>query len=466
MKTMMSATALAAAALALSSCKKDGAATSTGPESKPRTTSPAIGELLAAVPGDAAALGFLDLDEAPWSLVTGGWLLPLDEATRKTLDKDLREYLDRFIGLDVSRLQYAVGFVAGPPPSGAVLFKTVTGTLKMPGGRDYEGGKMWRINENRNVSLAIRGEVVVLGENAAVRGALDTLAGKRKAVTEENKPLVDWLRKESSGAILAFAAIRPKDLPVPPPFTGLERFATSIGPRGIAAVLDGDEASISALQAMSDQAFATMLTEASKAHDAAMAGQSRPPEGIVAIIGAAYARSYAEKLKPRRNGNRLSVSLEFPDTGAAMFVPMLGIMSAVAIPAFMDYTKRSKKTEAALQLNKIGKNAKRAYAESGRYPAGRSATPMDTCCGQPNNHCAAIPRLYAADPTWRALDFQIDEPTLFHYSYSGSADGQSFVAKAVGDLDCDGTSITYELSGTAVNGNPAVMLTEPSVNAD
>ncbi|SRR5213078_2850586 len=146
---------------------------------------------------------------------------------------------------------------------------------------------------------------------------------------------------------------------------------------------------------------------------------------------------------------------------------VLGILAAVAIPAFMDYTKRSKKTEAALQLNKLGKNAKRAYLETSSFPKGSAPlTPAEPCCGQPNNHCRAVPQLYAADPTWKALDFQIDESTLFQYSYSGSPDGQSFVATAVGDLDCDGTFITYELRGTATNGHPSLTLTEPPPNAD
>src|SRR3954467_7646219 len=48
-------------------------------------------------------------------------------------------------------------------------------------------------------------------------------------------------------------------------------------------------------------------------------------------------------------------------------VAIIGILAAVAIPAFMDYMKRSKKTEAALQLNKIGKNNKRNYSESSSY---------------------------------------------------------------------------------------------------
>ena len=39
-------------------------------------------------------------------------------------------------------------------------------------------------------------------------------------------------------------------------------------------------------------------------------------------------------------------------------VAIIGILATVAIPAFMDYMKKSKKTEAALQLNKIGKNDK------------------------------------------------------------------------------------------------------------
>lgn len=143
------------------------------------------------------------------------------------------------------------------------------------------------------------------------------------------------------------------------------------------------------------------------------------------------------------------------------------VITTVSIPAFMDYTKRSKKTEAALQLNKLAKNAKRAYVETSTYPPGSAPlTPPEPCCGKPNNHCPAVPELYAANPTWRALDFEIDEPTLFQYSYSASPDGQSFVAKAVGDLDCDGTFITYELRGTAVNGNPATQLIEPPPGAD
>ena len=154
-------------------------------------------------------------------------------------------------------------------------------------------------------------------------------------------------------------------------------------------------------------------------------------------------------------------------------VAIIGILAAVAIPAFMDYMKRSKKTEASLQLNKIGKNAKRYYSEASSYVAG-AATQLPAkpgsggCCGGGGaspNHCLAVPASFAADAKWKALDFQIDEDSLFYYDYNGTS-ASTFTAKATGDLDCDGTEIVYTLTGTAVDGNPAVQLVEPAVNAD
>ena len=152
-------------------------------------------------------------------------------------------------------------------------------------------------------------------------------------------------------------------------------------------------------------------------------------------------------------------------------VAIIGILAAVAIPAFMDYMKRSKKTEASLQLNKIGKNSKRAYMENSQYvvgTTGNTPTPVGKgCCGGAGaspNHCKASPVSWTGDSTWTSLDFEIDEDTLFYYKYVGAA--TVFTATAVGDLDCDGTEITYTLSGTAASGNPAVSLSEPPASAD
>src|SRR6185436_10954934 len=128
------------------------------------------------------------------------------------------------------------------------------------------------------------------------------------------------------------------------------------------------------------------------------------------------------------------------------------------------YMKRSKKTEASLQLNKIGKNAKRVYSETSAYIVGTAAQlPVKPgaggCCGGPNNHCAPVPASFAGNAVWSALDFQVDEASLFYYDYTGTA--TVFTAKATGDLDCDNTEIVFTLNGISTGGNPAVTLVEP-----
>ncbi|CAN5859356.1 hypothetical protein BH11MYX2_BH11MYX2_05890 [soil metagenome] len=456
-------------AAALAGCsKKDGGTTGSAPgaaPSAPAVTSPAIDQLLAGVPGNAIAIGFIDMETPPWNYVTGGYGMPLSETTRKTLDTELRAYMDKFVGVDVSKLQYAVGFFAGPPPGGAILVKAVSGTPKLPGATDYEGAKLWQVDPDAHIVAALKGDIAMFGTEDAVKGSLDTLAQKKKSVTTENKELVDWLHKETKGALVGIAGVVPKGLPLPPQIAGIQRGAASIGRTGVRAAIEGDEAAIGKLDQMANDAIAKMLAETEKQHAAAMAGDIPPPESMMAIIGAAYAKEYAAKLKPKREGNRLSASLAFEGgrTDLLMLTSVAGIMAAVAVPAFMDYTKKSKKSESAMELNKLGKNLKVYYITNASFPEGDTTlSPAESCCTGPNHKCF--------DPStwqqkaWQDLDFQIDEPHLFQYRYH--SDGKTALAEAVGDLDCDGVSITYRLEATADAGNPTITVSEPPPNSD
>ncbi len=145
-------------------------------------------------------------------------------------------------------------------------------------------------------------------------------------------------------------------------------------------------------------------------------------------------------------------------------VAIIGILAAVAIPAFMDYMKKSKKTEAALQLNKIMKNDKVYYITNAAFVSGTAGVLPGTDGGA----CPAkfpVVTTWATDTVWAALDFQIDEPNLFSYHYVGS-DISDATATAVGDLDCDTTKITYLMTLTAPSGNAAGVLSEPPPNSD
>jgi type IV pilus assembly protein PilA len=150
-------------------------------------------------------------------------------------------------------------------------------------------------------------------------------------------------------------------------------------------------------------------------------------------------------------------------------VAIIGILAAVAIPAFMDYMKKGKQSEAQLQLNKIMKNSKTQFNTDSSYSTEVAAlTPASPCCTQNvggKKKCAVAAADWATVP-WQSIDFQVDDPFYFQYSYTGIAGGLTYNATAVGNLDCDATSITYTLAGLSTGGNPSFTLTAPPPNLD
>lgn len=159
-------------------------------------------------------------------------------------------------------------------------------------------------------------------------------------------------------------------------------------------------------------------------------------------------------------------------------VAIIGILAAVAIPAFLDYMKRSRTTEASIALNKIGKNAKRAYGDVASYSLTNAAirpsgATTSGCCGGTggtaaspgtvvNNKCTEDSAGFQADAGWAALEFSIDEPGQYGYEYI-SAGGANFRAFAYGDVDCDTNPATFTLEGTvSATGNPMMNLTTPA----
>jgi hypothetical protein len=131
--------------------------------------------------------------------------------------------------------------------------------------------------------------------------------------------------------------------------------------------------------------------------------------------------------------------------------------------AMSSFGQKSKRTEAELNLNRIGKNLKVQYVTNSIFPVGKAAKlPATNCCDSPDRKCA-VTADWAKDAIWSELDFQMDDPGFFQYSYE--SDGKTATATAVGDLDCDGTFVTYKMTLTSEGGNPQMTLTKPE-NAD
>jgi len=127
--------------------------------------------------------------------------------------------------------------------------------------------------------------------------------------------------------------------------------------------------------------------------------------------------------------------------------------------AFKSYANAGRASEAKLMLNRIGKSAKRAYGETNAFVAGKvGPVPDKACCSFPDHKCPGFDD--RSDPVWTALDFEIEEPHLFQYSYDGTATAAT--ATAIGDLDCSGTTITYQLKLSVDGGAPKTELVEPA----
>ncbi len=172
------------------------------------------------------------------------------------------------------------------------------------------------------------------------------------------------------------------------------------------------------------------------------------------------ANEAAKAIAAAAKGSPFAEDMEAGFTGLMMPTAALGMMGAVAIPAFMQYMKKSKASEAAIQLNKLGKNLKTYYVMTGGVPVGTAPlTPAGSCCDGPNHKCHA-PAAWAKDPVWKELEFSIDQPGLYRYEYT-SKDGKTFEAHAVSDLDCDGNPATWILRGEPEGDTLKVELLQP-----
>lgn len=149
-------------------------------------------------------------------------------------------------------------------------------------------------------------------------------------------------------------------------------------------------------------------------------------------------------------------------------VAIVGILAAIAVPAFSRYVKRSRGAEAVGHLNKIWVGAAAYYnadhADSdGRlapkqFPTGSAPWESDTeCACHPAGRCPLTASSFA-DPIWRSLGFAISQPYLFMPGYTGGpglGTNASFTAMAKADLDCDGVLWTLQRFGSidSMNGD-------------
>lgn len=150
--------------------------------------------------------------------------------------------------------------------------------------------------------------------------------------------------------------------------------------------------------------------------------------------------------------------------GGSGAVAVAGVMAAVAIPAFMKYLRRSKSSEAPMNLRRMVDGAVAFYqreqfdAQGNPLPA---RFPQTTPLAPPSFACVdgeSEPRQPMMEdwtaPGFKELQFAIPDRVYYRYQFISEGGGPDavFTARALGDLDCDGVLSTFERVGAVRNG--------------
>jgi prepilin-type N-terminal cleavage/methylation domain-containing protein len=159
-------------------------------------------------------------------------------------------------------------------------------------------------------------------------------------------------------------------------------------------------------------------------------------------------------------------------------VAILGIIAAIAIPAFTKYVRKARSAETAGMLNKQWAGSVAYYNTdfSGgggavlprQFPGPAAAwerTDVADCCQLSGAKCPGGSTVYSTDPVWTALKFALPDSHYYMPSYSGSGTGMSalFTAYAQGNLNCDAVVAKFRRNGSVSTNGDVTGAFQPSV---
>jgi Tfp pilus assembly protein PilE len=148
-------------------------------------------------------------------------------------------------------------------------------------------------------------------------------------------------------------------------------------------------------------------------------------------------------------------------------VAIIGVLAAIAIPAFTRYIRKSRTTEAVGHLNKMWAGSVTYYmtdftgpdestgelvalAKQFPGPAGAWEFGLPHCCTLPGGKCPGGSPVWASDGVWMALKFALADPHTYKPGYTGSGLGKDakFTALATGAITCGPKVATFTRDGS------------------
>jgi len=157
-------------------------------------------------------------------------------------------------------------------------------------------------------------------------------------------------------------------------------------------------------------------------------------------------------------------------------VAIIGVLAALAIYGVSRYLKHSKTAEATRNLGSIETGSKNAFQQetdtsgTGGGPFVHQFCPAGAAVPT-TPPSAAKTKVVATEwnlPAWTCLKFSINEPQFYSYTYAASGTGTAalYTATANGDLDGNGTTSVFELTGAGSVTGDAQRLALKITNED
>ncbi len=144
-------------------------------------------------------------------------------------------------------------------------------------------------------------------------------------------------------------------------------------------------------------------------------------------------------------------------------VVILGILAAVAIPAFTRYVKRSKTSEATGNISKIYQGEVSYFNQASEQSVASFASAVATPSSTPTaSKFPAQPTAFTGNSGWSAIGFSVDSP--LYYAYSATASATSFSSVATGNIDGDNINSSFTrtaaLNAGEIQGSQIVIVNE------
>ncbi|HWB76337.1 MAG TPA: hypothetical protein VG755_15310 [Nannocystaceae bacterium] len=429
-----------------------------------------------AIPSDAFVVAVVRMPEPLLGQLARFDPFPGAAEDLAALRGELDEITRTRLGLTLTDVKAATVFALDDDALGAVI----DGAAGEPKGKPIANGIV-ALEGAGDVHAAMVDGQLVVGSPDAV--AASVAAGGDAAKQLASRPeIAGWLASNTDGAALAIAvdgARAPANLKGQ--LAGVERAFAVLAASRFAIALEGEPAAMQKLSGMLTAALATGVAEMDKLKSSALAGQDTFA-AVGAVLGAYQSKRLQKSLTPVIDGRFLKLELPFVGGDGVYVVALVGVLAAIAIPAFTKYMRRSKTSEARVQIAKLFDSAAAYFNEEhtgmpathvcpndGRDKGQSGITPPLSvdCNAGPGGRCVPVQgeaergpgqydaKLWTDNKVWAALGIAQEQAHYFHYNFIWDHRGSTgfgmcqFTAQAFGDLDGDGVFSTFERSGAA-----------------